>query len=870
MTVRATYRLQFTAAFRFADGAALAPYLAALGISHVYASPIFAARPGSTHGYDVTDYNRLNPELGTEDDFHAMVRAFRDKGLGLILDFVPNHMGIGGAENAYWDSVLEWGPESPYAHWFDIDWNAPAFPGKVLFPFLGQPYGVALAEGELRLKLDDAGRLAVWAHDTHRLPICPHDYAQVMDRIGSPLVADFDAMEAAGPGDPRWAGLFSRLAQEKPDLSAFAGEKGDRGSWTALDALIARQHWRASKFNLDGDAINYRRFFTISDLAGVRVERPEVFEETHKLILSLLRDGVVDGIRIDHIDGLLDPKGYCLRLRQAVGRPFPLYVEKILGPEEHLPADWETDGTTGYEFANEVVSLVVDPRATEALSEAYAEFTGRTDPPVEIVYESKLRVLQGPMAAEAVALTARFAALGAQVPEFADIGQGALRQGISQVIAALDVYRTYADANGLAPEGRARITDAIGKARPRVPELDPAIFDLIASILTLDLADRLPEARDAVVEAGMRFQQLSGPVMAKGLEDRSLYRFNRMIALNEVGSEPGHFNLPVAGFHVAQATRARVAPRNMLGTSSHDTKRGEDARMRIAAISAHVPLWRQKVEEWHGMLADAAQPIDRNEEYFFYQLLLGAWPENVGDELSALADRVEAAMLKSVREAGANSRWVFGDEKYEANLCAFIRRALAEGPFLESFQSFAAELAPLGEANSLIQTTLKLTLPGVPDIYQGAEMWEQSLVDPDNRRPVHFPRRTRLLERLSNGPVWEEGRPAEEIKLALIGQLLRLRAEQPALFAEGSYEPVAAQGPAAESFLGFIRQAGDQMLFVGAALHGRAPQEWSGTELSPSDWAARNWQSLIDGNTHQELAPADLFRHLPVAVLRAV
>ena len=423
MDLRATYRLQFTAAFRFADAAALAPYLADLGISHVYASPVFAARPGSTHGYDVTDPNAFNPELGTEADFRAMAAAFRAHGLGLILDIVPNHMGIGGAANRFWLDVLEWGEASPCAPWFDIDWASthPGLAGKVLVPFLDAAYADVLADGGLALRFDPAeGSFAVWAHDSHKLPICPRHYGTIL-RAGG-LAAEAAAFDAAAPLDPadrRWSELKAGLAAvPQPSvaraLAAFAGTPGDPATWSRLDSLIAAQHWRAAKFNLDGDAINYRRFFTISDLAGVRVELPEVFDATHRLVLSLLDEGLIDGVRIDHIDGLRDPKAYTLRLRSRVARPFTLHVEKILAADEDLPADWQSDGTTGYEVANLLVGLLADPAGTDALTQTYADFTGRAEPPAEVVHAAKRAILARPMAAELEAIVARLLPLAAR------------------------------------------------------------------------------------------------------------------------------------------------------------------------------------------------------------------------------------------------------------------------------------------------------------------------------------------------------------------------------------------------------------------------------------------------------------------------
>jgi len=890
VTLRATYRLQFTAAFRFADAAALAPYLAELGISHVYASPVFAARPGSTHGYDVTDPNAFNPELGTEADFRAMVAAFWAHGLGLILDIVPNHMGIGGAANRFWLSVLEWGEASPFAPWFDIDWNSryPGLAGKVLVPFLGGQYGDVLADGGLALRFDPAeGTFAVWAHDTHKLPVCPRHYGIILRAGGlESQAAAFDAASPLDPTAPRWGEVKAGLAAlpEEPvgrALAAFSGTAGDLASWSRLDALIAAQHWRPAKFNLDGDAINYRRFFTISDLAGVRVELPDVFDTTHRLILALLDEGLIDGVRIDHIDGLLDPKAYCLRLRERAARPFTLHVEKILAPDEDLPADWQTDGTTGYEFANLLVGLLADPTGTEALSRTYADFTGRTEPPVEVVHASKLAIATRPMAAELEAIVTRLLDLASRDARRRDLGRTALRAGLAELVAALDVYRTYTDADGLPPAGRARLETALAEARRRNPALDPGVFDFLAAVLTLDLTAQRPAERPAILGAAMRLQQLSGPVMAKGLEDTALYRYNRLLALNEVGSEPGRFTVTIDAFHRANAARLAHAPKTLLATSTHDTKRGEDARARIAALTRHAAPWREKVFEWHDLVADPDRPIDRNDEYLFYQLLLGAWPADwprdrppPPADLARLAERVQAAMLKTAREAGVNTRWVFGDYAYEAALFAFIARALdpdVNNAFLRSFRAFEATTAADGAANGLIQTVLKLSVPGVPDIYQGAELWEQSLVDPDNRNPVDFARRLAMLRRVASRPsrsisTWSVDAAT---KLALIASLLHLRGEKPALFEQGTYEPLAASGPAAASLCSFARRHGRNTLIVAVALHpDRVEQEqWKATELAAPAGAIQTLRNLMTGDKVPDLNPLTIFRNATLAVL---
>ncbi|CAN5607795.1 malto-oligosyltrehalose synthase [soil metagenome] len=889
---RATYRLQFTADFRFADAAALAGYLAELGISHVYASPVFAARPGSTHGYDVTDPNRLNPELGTEADFRAMAAAFRERGLGLILDIVPNHMGVGGAENAFWLSLLEWGAASPHGHRFDIDWQAPhpGLAGKVLVPFLGAPYGEALAGGALALRFDAGeGGFAVWAHDTHKLPVCPRHYADILregtglDTLVAAAEKDWDEADPEGAT----AALKARLAEAARDsgtaaalrdaAGAFAGRAGEAASWGALDGLIARQHWRAAKYTLDRDAINYRRFFTISDLAGVRVELPEVFDATHALVLGLIEDGTIEGIRIDHIDGLRDPKAYTLRLRERMPGPVLLYVEKIVAPGERLPESWRTDGTTGYEVANLLVGLLADPAATEAMSAGYAAFTGQSTPPRDIVHEAKRQVLAGAMAAELEALVERLLGLGAGDRGCGDLGRSALRTGLAEVIAALRVYRTYADADGLPEADRPRLDAALAEARRRAPGLDPGVIDFIGDVLTLAEAEKRPAEADAVRETAYRTQQLSGPVMAKGLEDAALYRHNRLIALNEVGSEPGRHDLDVGAFHAANAERQAREPLALLTTSTHDTKRGEDARARIAALTADPAGWAERVRDWQAMLTEGGARVDPNEEYFFYQLLFGAWPAEWAagtppppEALDGLRERVAAAMLKSVREAGVNTRWVFGDTAYEAAVAGLIARALdPSGRFLQSFAGFAAGLARDGAANGLVQTALKLTMPGVPDIYQGAELWEQSLVDPDNRRAVDFTARAVLLARLraEGAPVAAADWPSGTVKLALIAALLDLRSRKPGLFAQGAYLPLAAEGPEAASLCAFMREAGEDRLLVAVAPHPAATRRegWEETRLALSGGGV--WRNILDGRDLETLAAPELFRDLPAAVL---
>ena len=827
MTPRATYRIQFGPSFGFGEAAGLAPYLSALGISHVYAAPVFAARPGSSHGYDVVDPTRLNPELGGETGFRAMAAAFRRHGLGLILDIVPNHMGIGGDSNRYWLDVLRWGPDSRYARYFDIDWNHPdpRLAGKVLAPFLGESYRKALTMGSLELRFDPIeGGFAVWAHNTHKLPVCPRSYGRILRAGGLiELAAAADALGEAGPDDPSWASLDRRLAgntaASEAAADAFHGGPDDPASWDRLDALIALQFWRPAKFSLANEAINYRRFFAVSDLAGVRVEDPKVFDATHALILALIDEGLVDGLRVDHIDGLRDPRAYLRRLRERAPRLGYLLVEKILAPGEALPEGWGVDGTTGYEFANLLTGLLTDPGGEQHLARSYAAFTGQDALPTDVVREAKLEVMAGELNAELQALTGRLLALCEL-----DLGRSTLATALAETVASLDVYRTYADANGMAPEDRRRIADAVDAARGRRPDLDPDAFAFLESALTPDLADDLPARRHACLDLLLRVQQFTGPVMAKGLEDTALYRFNPLIARNEVGSRPGQPAVSVSAFHAANADRLEKMPRTMLTTSTHDTKRGEDARARITAIACHARLWDEKVAEWNALLADPVQPVDRNEEYFFYQLLLGAWPtewrrtdEIAMEDLRVFADRVTVAMLKSSREAGVNTRWTFGTARYEAALAAFVARALApQKRFLQSFRAFEAVVVADATEISLAQIVLKLTVPGVPDIYQGAELWEQSMVDPDNRRRVDFQHRTKLLET----PLSSTAGNDPFAKLDVTRRLLELRQSNPRLFAEGSYQPLCADGPGAEAVCAFARLYGDAGLVVAVVLPG--------------------------------------------------
>lgn len=921
---RATYRLQFRAGFGFDDAAALAPCLARLGVSHVYASPFLKARSGSAHGYDIVDHNRLSPELGGEAAFRRMAEAFRANRLGLVLDFVPNHMGVGGAENPWWLDVLEWGPDSDHAGWFDIDWDPERrhLAGKLLVPLLGDHYGAVLEAGQLALRFDpEAGSFAVWAYGTHKLPVCPLHYARVLGDAHPALERIGDAFA----GLPAWRPYVARRARElQAELAALArdhagvreaveaavarlnGEPGRLDTWRGLDALIRDQHWRVAHFRVAADDINYRRFFNVNELAGLRMELPELFERTHRLVFDLLRDGTLDGLRIDHVDGLLDPKGYLMRLRARAPRPFYLVVEKILAHDEPLREDWPVEGTTGYEFANLVLGLLVDPAGEEGFTRCHAEFTGTARPFDAVVRESKLHVMRSEMAGELDALARDAARVARQNPRTADFTHAVLRRALREVVARFAVYRTYVDGAAAPAEADRRgIGRAVAQARQAGTGVDPGAFDFLHRLLTTDLVaqPRSGYSRHAVVRCAMRVQQYSGPVMAKGLEDTAFYRYTRFVALNEVGGHPDRFGVPLAEFHAANAERARRWPHAMLGTSTHDTKRGEDARARLAVLSEMPGEWARQVGAWSRTLrarrgdADRAAPPDRNDEYLLYQLLLGAWPAELTGlpalpepgAVRAFAGRVEGAMVKSVREAKVRSDWASPDAAYEDAVRAFVRDALDTSrpdAFLDAFLPFQARVARLGVRNSLAQTALKLTVPGVPDIYQGAELWDLSLVDPDNRRPVDHALRARLLDEVSSAlardrraalarmlDAWQDGR----IKLAVIATLLAFRRERPALFAQGGYQALGAEGRKADHLCSFLRRHGEDALLVAAARFPArlaADPDWAGTRIVwPRDAApaATRWRDLLTGRTIEAgdggLQAAAILDDLSVAAL---
>lgn len=912
---RATYRVQLNGEFGFGRTTAIADYIARLGVSHLYASPYMKARPGSTHGYDIVNHNELNPEVGDQNDFRDLVEALKRNKLGQILDFVPNHMGVGGSDNEWWLNVLEWGPESPYAGYFDIEWESDYryLQGKLLVPFLGDQYGAVLVSGGLELRFDnETGSFAVWAYGSHKLPVRPQDYGTILgsdhpdlERIGDA----FAHLAYARPHQIARAGVqkaeLATLVATRPDvadainqrLSVFRGYQGEIDSWGHLHELIACQNWRVAYFKVAADDINYRRFFNINELAGLRMDEPELFDVAHRMVLKMVEDGTLDGIRIDHIDGLIDPKGYCERLVAASSKPFYLVVEKILARHERLREDWPIDGTTGYEYANLMGGLFVDPKAEESFTRLYADFIGRRDDFEEVVRQCKIRIMESEMASELNVLSRKAARIARSNPATADFTANILHQALKETIARFPVYRTYVDGGLPSDLDRRDIDWAISQARRAAQGPDGSVYDFLQRLLTTDLvaAPKSGYSHRQVTRFAMRFQQYSGPVMAKGLEDTAFYRYNRLVALNEVGGHPDHFGVSIAAFHRANQDRARNWPGNMLASTTHDTKRGEDTRARLYALSEMPEEWERQVQTWSRLLrarrgdVEGTAPPDRNDEYLFYQLLLGAWPAELTgatveqidqSAMTAFAERIVGAMTKSMREAKVHSTWAAPNEPYEGAVVSFIHDALdvtRRNAFLEAFLPFQAALARIGMVNGLAQTLLKLTSPGVPDIYQGCELWNLSLVDPDNRLPVDYDARRRLLEEVE-GVVernavasllerWTDG----AVKLAVTRQALAVRAEKPEVFGTGEYLPLEATGERADHVVAYARRAGDDTVVVAVprlvGQLGETP-DWGNTAIPlprGTRWRNRLTGAEVEGG--DAVSAATLFANLPVALL---
>lgn len=833
--LRATLRLQFHKGFTLEQAVPLVPYFARLGISHIYASPLLAARAGSMHGYDVVDPTQVNPELGGEPALRRLVSTLREHGMGLILDIVSNHMAVGGGDNPWWLDLLEWGRLSPYGEFFDIQWHSPdpLMEGQLLLPFLGSDYGVALQEGTLKLRFDaQQGRFHV-EHYEHHFPICPNDYGELLkplealkslaDRF-STLSYQTDAHALAMPLQEE----LKELASDPQILAAIEESLAHYDSTTAdgfdkLHQLLERQSYRLASWRTAADDINWRRFFDINELGGLRVERPAVFEATHGKIFQLISEGLVDGLRIDHIDGLADPRGYCRKLRRrldllAPDRHLPIYVEKILGAGETLRTDWAVDGSTGYEFMNQLSLLQHDPDGEHVLGDLWQR---RTERPAAFIEEAQLarqQILNGSLASDFESVAQALLQVARDDLMTRDLTLGAIRRVLQALIVHFPVYRTYINALGRAAQDEQFFQQAMDGARQTLGEGDWPVLDCVAAWLGGTPWRHKPRGRSRKIlkHACVRFQQLTSPAAAKAVEDTALYRSAVLLSRNDVGYNTEQFSAPVSDFHAVDQQRLDAFPDNLLATATHDHKRGEDTRARLAILSERSHWYAEQVELWRALarpLRDDDQVPSSGDELILYQALLGSWPLQLRDDdqagFSNYAERIWQWQQKALREAKLQSSWSAPNETYENAAQTFTQRLLTgdEGELLRAALSKTVNsIAAAGALNSLAQTLLRMTVPGVPDLYQGNEFWDFSLVDPDNRRPVDYAARAQALdghaplpELLAN---WRDGR----IKQALIAQVLNLRAEHAELFRRGTYQALEVLGEQAHNVLAFARE----------------------------------------------------------------
>ncbi len=917
----ATARMQFHKDFTLDQGAELVPYLARLGISHLYASPILKARPGSTHGYDIVDHNTINPELGGEEALRRLVARLREHGMGLILDIVPNHMGVGGSDNAWWLDVLEWGRASPYAEFFDIDWDPPdaTLRGRLLAPFLGDAYGVALEKDELRLKFDvDDGRLFVEYYG-NRFPINPRDYASVLLTQGGPLetparaFADLPAEREA----MRAAAANARAELRRPEHAQaiaealLAYDPGTELGRDHLHRLLDRQNFRLAWWRAASDEINWRRFFDVNGLAGIRVESPTVFDATHETVFRLYREGLIDGLRIDHVDGLADPRAYCRKLRRKLDtlaelRPPELgsekpvvWIEKILATHEKLASDWSTDGTTGYDFMNDASAVLHDAAGEREITRIWTETTGRTGVFEQETMPARRQILRESLSSELYATSVALHRIARRDLETRDYTLTAIGRTLTELLAHFHVYRIYAGPAGMNEADTQAMDWALAGARRTVRATDRHLLELLAQWLSGSDLRQVPfgSRRQERLRAMVRFQQLSSPTAAKSVEDTTFYRYGRLLSRNEVGSEPSQFALSPNGWHAISRQRRQRFPRALLATATHDHKRGEDARARLAVISEIPSDWESALSRWMRLNAPLRRDLDgpapdAADEVMLYQTLIGAWPLDLLPDdragIEAFRQRVAAWQQKALREAKRHSGWAVPDEAYELAAGEFLTAVLdGDRParIVYELHEFVQSIAAAGALNGLTQMVLRLTAPGVPDLYQGTEFWDFSLVDPDNRRPVDYPARWRALE-ADESPEhlimsWKDGR----VKQSILQRALQLRVQKPDLFALGSYAPVRVEGPAADHILAFSRQhAGQTIVSVVSRLAGRlGPLKqpllpvafWQGTHLSLP-------RSLLGGGIFDTLRPGvtlqtvsstgrvdvgDLLAVLPVALL---
>jgi (1->4)-alpha-D-glucan 1-alpha-D-glucosylmutase len=937
----ATYRLQFNREFRFEDARDLVLYLHQLGISDLYASPILKARKGSSHGYDVTDPTCLNPELGTETDFDALVQELKNHKMGLLLDIVPNHM-VASPENPWWMDVLENSVCSPYAGFFDIDWSA--FNNRILLPILSRPYEKALENQELVLTLEDTGLLV--RHDGYGLPLDVKSYRFILsyclDTLEKaldsshptyeelhrlieatehlPSVSNLSPKEASKQYRDRQAvkESFLRIVKVSPkirtallqEIALFNGKKGAPTSFGLMHNLLEQQVFRLAYWKTACEHLNYRRFFDISDLIGVKVEESQVFEATHSLILKLVREGKVSGLRVDHIDGLNDPLQYLSRLQQhivpeteeiSISPRFYVVVEKILTSDEVLPPQWPVFGSTGYDFARMANFLFVDSSQTQALDEIYFRFAGSQATFGNVIYEKKKQVMEELFPGEVRALGQHLTNLAHRDSLTTNLSSKELTKALIEVTAYLPVYRTYVRTLEVSPQDQLYLERAVEEARRRNPDMDTPALDFLKGILTLDFSYHLPsEQKEARLDFVLRWQQLTGAIMAKGFEDTTLYCYNRLVSLNDVGGEPDSLGFSVDDFHRRVLARQERWPYTLNATSTHDTKRSEDVRARINVLSEIPEEWKRHLTQWRQWNEPKKQRLnglsvpEPNMEILLYQTMVGAWPL-YDKEVPEFKQRLKTYMVKAVREAKVFTNWLTPNSDYESGLTAFLESVLDStkgNDFLEDFLQFGKRIAHYGGLNSLAQVLLKITLPGVPDCYQGTELWDFSLVDPDNRRLVDFKTRAKTLGKLTQQEAqgqepliqevldsWEDGR----VKLYVTYRALNVRKSYSDLFQDGEYIPLQVIGQRQEHVCAFARRRQTEcalvviprlltkLVRVGAIPVGQ--DVWGEDLLLLPDSMAEHWLNVFTGEklkvsgSKNGLNLSDILYSFPVALL---
>jgi (1->4)-alpha-D-glucan 1-alpha-D-glucosylmutase len=925
----ATYRLQFHQAFSFQEADRIINYLSELGISDIYASPIFKARKGSMHGYDVVDPTQINPELGTQEAFETLIDKLQKKGMGWLQDIVPNHMAY-DSQNDFLMDILENGSESEFFDFFDIAWDVTdeSFGGKVLAPLLGNLYGDCLENGEIQLTYDE-GSLSVNYYDL-RLPVTIESYARFITHNLGQLTRSlgrqhpdfikllgilylFKSIPTETKGrerDDRVVFVKSLLwelqvqnsevkAFLQENIQSFNGEKGNPESFNLLDTLLSEQVYRLCFWKVGAEEINYRRFFTVNELISVKVEELKVFNKTHSLIEKLVSEGKITGVRIDHIDGLYHPTQYLERLREKIGDAY-ITVEKILELTEELPSQWKIEGTSGYEFLNYVSGIFCDRSKENIFEQIYSRFTGKNLPYEEIMVEKKHLIIEKNLAGDVNNLAQKLKRIASQTRKGSDFTTYGLKEALAEFLAQFPVYRTYIEDSQVSECDRHYIIEAITKTKQHLPRLVKELDFLQALLLREDesyLSEAQKEERQHWI---MKFQQMTGPLMAKGVEDTVFYLYNRLLALNEVGGNPSHFGIVPDEFHAFNQKKCQNWLHSMNATATHDTKRGEDARARLNVISEMPEVWEEKVWTWseinrpYKSLINNKPIPDTNDEYFFYQTLIGVFPfteTEIENEFPEFVERIKNYVIKAVREAKVHTAWLRPDSDYEEGYLSFVEKVLAspeQNQFLQSFLPFQQQIAEYGIYNSLAQVLLKYTAPGVPDLYQGCELWDLSLVDPDNRRPVDYEKRQAFLKEIKtkiDSNILEtlatllSQKEDGKIKLFLTAQLLQARKTEQNLFLKGDYQPLAVTGKYAENIIAFARQYEDKMaiaiaprLLTRLMQPGELPlgEKWHDTQIEFPPGMPSQWNNAMTKQPYKSdriLAIKEIFEHFPVALL---